>query len=173
MRKIECLQILERMAIQSQGQIWDEYEVCHYVENLEPLGWDRVYDALRALRKSARRLPTVAEIEKELGAVTVSNEQAIDNRTAELVEHILTVCNRHGSDFERLALPDLSQIEIAAVRRVGGWKSLGEWDEYNATARKRELTAAVRAELTRPAWEGKMLQIENNARRLLPGADLN
>jgi len=81
MNKIECLRILERMAVQSQGQIFDEYEIDHYVESLEHFGWDRVFDALRQLRKSSRKLPTIAEIESAMGiAAPVSAETAISGK---------------------------------------------------------------------------------------------
>ncbi len=132
MNKIECLRILERMAVQSQGQIFDEYEIDHYVESLEHFGWDRVFDALRQLRKSSRKLPTIAEIESAMGiAAPVSAETAIDLQAKLLIGKIKECFGAFGYTNPAGARERIGEVGWAALGGTRGWIELCQLDSCN------------------------------------------
>ena len=132
MNKIECLRILERMAVQSQGQIFDEYEIDHYVESLEHFGWDRVFDALRQLRKSSRKLPTIAEIESAMGiAAPVSAETAIDLQAKLLVATIESCFGVFGYTNPAGARERIGEVGWTALGGTRGWIELCQLPSYD------------------------------------------
>ena len=132
MEKVECLRILERMAAQSQGQIFDEYEVEHYVDSLESYGWDRVYAALRQLRKSSRKLPTVSEIESAMGVTQpLGAEQTIDMQ-AKLISTKINECfGVFGYTNPQGARERIGEVGWAALGGTRGWVELCQLPSYD------------------------------------------
>lgn len=73
MTKIECLKILERIALVA-NQTFGKQEVAFYVSRLEKYGWNRVFGALETLEKTWRGLPSAAKVE----LVTIETPPAYD-----------------------------------------------------------------------------------------------
>lgn len=157
MGKVECLRILERMAAQSQGQIFDEYEVEHYIECLENYGWDRVFNALKQLRKSSRRLPTVSEIESAMGiAELLTLEEKIELQAHALISRIKTSFSRHGYTDPDGAREYLGEAGWLAIGETRGWIDLCQLDSNNdLSTRLAQIRQAAKAYMLLPPDEIK------------------
>ena len=157
MGKVECLRILERMAAQSQGQIFDEYEVEHYIECLENYGWDRVYNALKQLRKSSRRLPTVSEIESTMGiAEPLTLEEKIELQAHALISRIKTSFSRYGYTDPDGAREYLGEAGWLAIGETRGWIDLCQLDSSNdLSTRLAQIRQAAKAYMLLPPDEIK------------------
>lgn len=120
------------MAAQSQGQIFDEYEVEHYVDSLESYGWDRVHAALRQLRKSSRKLPTVSEIESAMGvAQPLGAEQSIDLQAKLLATKINECFGVFGYTNPHGARERIGEVGWAALGGTRGWVELCQLPSYD------------------------------------------
>lgn len=89
---------------------------------LLPLGADRVAVALEKLLESARRFPTVAEVQSAMGITA----ETVEDKARETAERIWTAIGKFGYTDWKRAQEYVGEIGQAVVAMQGGWISICE-----------------------------------------------
>lgn len=145
------------------GQTLTEWELEIYMEELEPLGWDRVLPVLRAVYldlKGRGNMPSVNEIKSKLGAAPLAD----DTEALDVASRVLGAVAKYGDqrmNGEFRARAYVGEVGwLSAERMFGGWPQLCETYTYKnhpqVFAQLRDLVETVlakarRGELDRPA----------------------
>ncbi len=121
--RTEVLQMLVILGEQTKEQLSQE-RLAYMVAELLPHGAEKVAHALRGMLRTARRFPTVAEVEESLGISEASDE----SRAAEAASRIEGAMVKFGSmgamDKFKRQREWMGVLAWAVVDRCGGWQHL-------------------------------------------------
>lgn len=145
--ELRAIVALLSMLAEQCGEKASDNRLAFVASEIAQHGTQRCVDTLKLLMRSARRFPTVAEIEKEMG-VGASSLNA-DDIGREVADRMYAAIAKFRASGEARAMEYIGPLGPELVKQLGGWPHIcATTEEKNATIHKAQWreSAAILAE---------------------------